>query len=134
LGVGDVEGGSFDCRSRLGFCDKLEEGGKQFLLGLRIELRLVFFQLQRCLAVLDIERQFDSIQIRFGTGITTQGSVKCPDHSAGEAFADLQRDHFGCSRFTLSRGAHVGTGPALLEAGATHSAFIDKLQRPDLRV
>src|SRR4051812_28857614 len=43
--VGDVCGTSLDRRRDLRLCDKLEEGGKQFLLRLRVELGFTLAQL-----------------------------------------------------------------------------------------
>jgi hypothetical protein len=87
----------------------------------------VLLDLQCRLAVLDIERQLDCIQIRPYTGITTQSPVKCPDHSTGESLADLHGDHLGSTTLALLLCAHTSTRTTLLEAGATHPAFIDKL-------
>jgi len=114
----------------LRLCDKLEDGGKKFLLRLCVEVCLRLPQLQCCFTIFDLKRQLYSVKIAASSCILTQRSVKRPDHPAGEALADLLGDHLRRSFFPV----YTGTRTPLLEAGATHSAFIDKLQCPDLRV
>ena len=90
--------------------------------------------MQRGFTIFDIESQLDSIQIRSCPGVLLQGPVKSLDHLAGEALPDLCRYRLCRALLTLGSRAHTSARTPLLEAGATHPTFIDKLERTDLRV
>lgn len=89
---------------------------------------MAFPQLQGCFAVLDFESKLDSIEIRFDPGILPQGAFDRAGHALGEAVTNLLGYDFCRTRFAALPGA------SLLPARTAKAAFIDELQRSDLRV
>jgi hypothetical protein len=123
---GDLREGGGDDLSGLRIVDKLIEGGKQFLLGLAVQVGGILAELELRLLVLHLHDQLDGIQVDALTGVCCQRTFERLGDLLAEVLANVVRQPDG--------DPLLSAWPTLASTRTTQPALVDHLEGSDLWV